>query len=93
MFNEARKIQLIERVIKTTDESTLASIEKLLKKTSVRKKQRPAVKFTDSVAGKKSMSFYKRKVLKGLEQAVKEMHLIKQGKLKARNAEDILNEL
>ncbi|MBI5857636.1 MAG: hypothetical protein HZB42_08285 [Sphingobacteriales bacterium] len=93
MFNEARKIQLIERVIKITDESTLASIEKLLKKTSAHKKQKPAVKFSGALAGKKSMSPYKRKVLSDLKQAVKEMHLIKQGKLKARNAEDILNEL
>jgi hypothetical protein len=39
------------------------------------------------------VSPHKKKVLRDLKQAVKEMHLIKQGKLKARNAEDILNEL
>ncbi|HWR32963.1 MAG TPA: hypothetical protein VN451_05540 [Chitinophagaceae bacterium] len=93
MFNESRKIQLIERVIRINDESTLASIEKLLKKTPVRKKQKQAVKFSGTLTGKKSMSPYKRKVLNGLKQAVKEMHLIQQGKLKARDVHEFLNEL
>ncbi len=49
----------------------------------------------------KSLSFvkatpvspYKKKVLKDLKQAVKEMHLIKQGKLKGIPAKELLNEL
>jgi hypothetical protein len=36
---------------------------------------------------------YKKKVLGDLKQAVKEMNLVKQGKLKARNAKDLINEL
>ena len=36
---------------------------------------------------------YKIKVLRDLKQAVKEMTLIKQGKLKGRNAEDLFDEL
>jgi len=35
----------------------------------------------------------KAEILKGLQQAVEEMNLVKQGKLKARDAKDLLNEL
>ncbi|MCH6234125.1 hypothetical protein [Cognataquiflexum rubidum] len=35
----------------------------------------------------------KDEILLGLQQAVEEMNLIKKGKLKARNAKDLLNEL
>lgn len=35
----------------------------------------------------------KQQVLNGLKQAVKEINLIKQGKMKARNAQDFLDEL
>jgi len=35
----------------------------------------------------------KGKVLKGVKQAVKEMNLVKAGKLKARDARDLVNEL
>jgi len=35
----------------------------------------------------------KEDVLQGLQQAVEEMNLVKQGKLKARDAKDLLNEL
>lgn len=35
----------------------------------------------------------KEEILQGLQQAVEEMNLVKQGKLKARNAKDLLNEL
>lgn len=35
----------------------------------------------------------KQKVLKGIKQAVKEVNLIKAGKLKARDARDLINEL
>ena len=45
------------------------------------------------VSTNKKMSPYKKKVLNGLKQAVKEMHLIKQGKLKARDVHEFLNEL
>jgi hypothetical protein len=34
MFTEARKIQLIEEVLKTTDESTLSMLETVLKRSS-----------------------------------------------------------
>ena len=36
---------------------------------------------------------YKAKVLEDIKEAVKEMTLIKEGKLKGRNAEDLFNEL
>ena len=35
----------------------------------------------------------KEEILSGLKQAVKEMNQVKQGKLKARDAKDLLNEL
>lgn len=35
----------------------------------------------------------KAEILQGLQQAVEEMNLVKQGKLKARDAIDLLNEL
>ena len=35
----------------------------------------------------------KGEILQGLQQAVEEMNLVKQGKLKARDAKDLLNEL
>lgn len=35
----------------------------------------------------------KEEILYGLQQAVEEMNLVKQGKLKARDAKDLLNEL
>lgn len=39
------------------------------------------------------VSPHKKKVLKDLKQAVEEMKLIKSGKLKARNARELINEL
>jgi hypothetical protein len=41
----------------------------------------------------KPLSPYKAKVLEDLKEAVEELNLIKAGKLEARNAEDLLNEL
>ena len=41
----------------------------------------------------KQLSPYKAKVLEDLKEAVEEMKLIKAGKLKARNAEELFNEL
>lgn len=41
----------------------------------------------------KPLSPYKSKVLKDLKEAVEEMNLIKAGKSKARNVEDLINEL
>jgi hypothetical protein len=41
----------------------------------------------------KQLTPYKAKVLADVEEAVREMKLIKQGKLKGRNAEDLFDEL
>ena len=41
----------------------------------------------------KPLTPYKADVLDGIKEAVEEMKLIKEGKLKARNAEDLFNEL
>ena len=41
----------------------------------------------------RTVSARKAKVLDGIREAVEELKLVKQGKLKARKAEDVLNEL
>ena len=41
----------------------------------------------------KTLTPYKSAVLENIKEAVEEMKLIKKGKLKARNAEDLINEL
>jgi hypothetical protein len=41
----------------------------------------------------KTLTPYKAKVMEDVSEAVAEMKLIKAGKLKARNVEDLLNEL
>ncbi len=41
----------------------------------------------------KTLTPYKAKVLEDVQEAVEEMKLIKAGKLKGRNAEDLFNEL
>ena len=41
----------------------------------------------------KTITPYKAKVLEDLKEAVEELNLIKSGKLKARSAEDIFDEL
>jgi len=41
----------------------------------------------------KPLTPYKSKVLEDLAEAVHEMRLVKAGKLKARNAEDLIDEL
>ena len=39
------------------------------------------------------LSDEKAEIIEGIKQAVKELKLVKAGKLKARNAEDVINEL
>ena len=41
----------------------------------------------------KPLTPYKAEVLEGIKEAVEEMKLVKKGKIKARNAEDLFNEL
>ena len=41
----------------------------------------------------KPLTPYKAEILEGIKEAVEEMKLIKAGKLKARNTEDLFNEL
>ena len=41
----------------------------------------------------KPLTPYKQEILEDIKEAVEEMKLIKEGKMKARNAEDFLNEL
>ncbi len=41
----------------------------------------------------KPLTAYKAEVLEGLKEAIEEVHLIKQGKLKGISAKELLNEL
>jgi hypothetical protein len=41
----------------------------------------------------KTLTPYKANILEGIKEAVEEMKLVKTGKLEARNAEDLFNEL
>ena len=41
----------------------------------------------------KHLTPYKAKVLEDVKEAVEQMHLVKAGKMKARNAEELFNEL
>jgi hypothetical protein len=41
----------------------------------------------------KPLTPYKANVLEGIKEAIEEMKLVKSGKLKARDAEDLFNEL
>lgn len=41
----------------------------------------------------KTLTPYKANILEGIKEAVEEMKLVKKGKLEARNAEDLFNEL
>ena len=41
----------------------------------------------------KQLTNYRANVLEGIQEAVEEMNLIKEGKLVARDAEDLINEL
>ncbi len=50
-----------------------------------------SLNFVKKIEVEESLS--KGKVLKGIKQAVKEVNLVKAGKLKARDARDLINEL
>ena len=41
----------------------------------------------------KQLTPYKAEILEGIQEAVQEMKLIREGKLKGRNAEDLFDEL
>jgi hypothetical protein len=69
MFTEARKIQLIEEVLKTTDESTLARLEIVLKKSSKlsKSKTRSAHDFS-GIWTKKDAALIEKAIEDGCEQ-------------------------
>lgn len=69
MFTEARKIQLIEEVIKTTDESTLVMLETVLKKSikTSRSKTKSAHDFA-GVWSKKDAALIEKAIQDGCEQ-------------------------
>jgi 6-phosphogluconate dehydrogenase len=69
MFNEARKIQLIEEVLKASDESTLTLVEAIFKKTAKKKTGKP--KSAHSFSGiwsKKDVSLIEKAINSGCEQ-------------------------
>lgn len=50
-------------------------------------------KFVNNVETIEEESSTKQEILDNIKEAVQELNLIKKGKLKARNAEDLINEL
>ncbi len=71
MYTEARKIHLIEKVLKVTAEGTLVALEAVLKKTSTKKEKRPisAHDFL-GVWSKKDVAL----ITKAIEQSCEQIH-------------------
>ena len=67
MFTEARKIQLMEEVLKTTDETTLVSLEKLLKK-PVKKARRKSAHDFSGIWTQKDATLIEKAIEEGCEQ-------------------------
>jgi len=77
MLDNARKIHLIEEVIKLEDKNILEELESILQKSN---------------AKKKSLS-PKQKFINELKESIQEVALAKQGKVKLQSAKDFLDEL
>ncbi len=71
MYTEARKIHLIEEVLKVTNEGTLVALETVLKKSVVKKEKRP-VSAHDflGVWSKKDAAL----ITKAIEQSCEQIH-------------------
>lgn len=67
MFTEARKIQLTEEVLKTTDENTLTSLEKLLRKPARKTKRRSSHDFS-GIWTRKDATLIEKAIEDGCEQ-------------------------
>jgi ABC-type proline/glycine betaine transport system ATPase subunit len=77
MLDNARKIHLIEEVIKLEDKNILKELESVLQKTRTKKMRHSP----------------KQKFLNELKESIQEVSLAKQGKIKLQSAKDFLNEL
>ena len=77
MLDDARKIHLIEEVIKLDDKIILKELENIVRR---------------SRAKRKKLSI-KQRFLNGLKDSIEEITLAKQGKVKLQSAKDFLNEL
>ena len=78
MFEDTRKIHLIEEVLKLDDKVVLKELETILQK---------------SKTGKNVKTSPKQKFLKELKKSVKEVEMAKKGKVKLQSAKSFLREL
>jgi hypothetical protein len=77
MLDNARKIHLIEEVLKLEDKNVLKELESVLQKSKFKRKNSSA----------------KQKFLKELKESVQEVSLAKRGKIKLQSAKEFLNGL
>jgi hypothetical protein len=63
MFTEARKIQLIEEVLKVSNEATLDELETVLKKSRKRKKEKHSAREFSGVWSKKDAALIEKAFL------------------------------
>ena len=78
MFEDSRKIHLIEEVLKLDDKVVLKELETILQK---------------SKTSKNVITSSKQRFLDELRASVKEVALVKKGKAKLQSAKSFLNEL
>ncbi len=67
MFTESRKIQLIEEVLKMTNEATLQELETILKKSKPKKEKQSAHDFV-GLWNKKDAALIEKAITEGCEQ-------------------------
>lgn len=79
MFDDTRKIHLIEEVLKLEDRKVLRELESILSRSKVKNKV--------------EKSPLKQRFLRELKESVKEVGLAKKGKIKLQSAKAFLNEL
>ncbi len=78
MYSDSKKIQLIEEMLKTDDQSVLKELEVILKKSKIKNKTNASEK---------------QRFLRELKASIKEVRLAKKGKVKLQPAKDFLHEL
>jgi len=68
MFTEARKLHLIEDVLKLQSEETLMEIERILKSASSERSKRPSAREFVGIISKEDIELMERAIEEGCEQ-------------------------
>jgi hypothetical protein len=68
MFTEARKIQLIEKVLKVSNEATLNELETVLKKSGRRKTEKHSARKFSGIWSKKDAALIEKAIKEDCEQ-------------------------